>query len=130
MKRALSVLGQTILLLLAAVVFGIVLPGTHHSPFHVVRVLSSQGFQRRQYEFDWLIGVGLVYLLLLLIGVLTKRIRRSWRTSTFALAITLLVVLLFTKIGFKEGSELDGSFSRNLPALTLPRANSDSGAHA
>ncbi len=107
MKRALSIALQTVLLLVIAVVFGVVLPGLHRSPFHVVHVLSQQGFLRRQYEFDWLIAVVLGYLLFLLIGLVARRIRTSWVGSTLALALTLIVGVLL-KFGFKEVNLLYG----------------------
>ena len=107
MKRALLIALQTVLLLITAVVFGVVLPGLHRSPFHVVHVLSQQGFLRRQYEFDWLIAVVLGYLLLVLIGLVTRRIRTSWVGSTIALVLTILIGMLL-KFGFKEVNLLYG----------------------
>ena len=102
MKRALSIIGQTLLLLLAAVIFGIVLPGTGHSPFHVVHVLRQDAAVRRQYEFDWLIGVALLYVVFLLIGLAARRLRISWIGSTIAFAITVLAIFLLTHIGYKD----------------------------
>ena len=101
MKRALSIISQTILLVIAAVVFGIVLPGTHRSPFHMVHVIQQDSLLRRQYEFDWLIGVFLLYAMFLLIGLAARRIRTSWIGSTVALAITILIGLLL-RLGFKD----------------------------
>lgn len=130
MKRALSIVGQTLLLLFAAVLFGVVLPSVHRSPFHVVHVLSQQGFVRRQFEFDWVIGVLLVYAVLLLIGLAARRLRTSWKSSTIALLLTLAIGFAI-KLGFKEGSELDGSFSRTVPAVLVPAgAESTTGATA
>jgi len=103
MKRALSILGQTILLLLTAVA------GMLAHPFHLIRVLSQQGFTRRQYEFDWLVSVAIAYTLFLLIGLLTRRIRTSWIGTTAALLLTLLIIVLFTKIGYKDLNLLYGS---------------------
>ena len=101
MKRALSIISQTILLVIAAVVFGIVLPGIHRSPFHMVHVIKQDSLLRRQYEFDWLIGVSLLYAMFLLIGLAARRIRTSWIGSTVALAITILIGLLL-RLGFKD----------------------------
>ncbi len=102
MKRILSIIGQTISLLIAAVFFGIVLPGLQRSPFHVIHVLHQDTLLRRQYEFDWLIGVSLLYVAFLLIGLLARRLRTSWVGSTVAFAVTLLIVLLLTHIGYKD----------------------------
>lgn len=102
MKRALSIAGQTVLLLLTAVA------GMLSHPFHLVRVLSQQGYLRRQYEFDWLLSVGLAYLLFLLAGLITRRIRTSWVGTTAALVITVGIVVLFTKIGYKDMNLLYG----------------------
>ena len=103
MSRVLSVLGQIALFLLTAVA------GMLLRPFHVTHVLSQGGFIRRQYEFDWLISVGIVYALCLVIGLLTKRIRTSWISTTIAFVLTLLVLLLFTRIGYKDANLLYGA---------------------
>lgn len=96
MKRALSIAGQTILLLLTAVT------GMLARPFRLTHVLSQQGYMRRQYEFDWLLSAGIAYAVFLLIGFITRRIRTSWLNTTIALVLTLLIVVLFTKVGYKD----------------------------
>ena len=96
MKRSLSIAGQTILLLLTAVL------GMLSHPFHLVRVLSQGGFVRRQYEFDWLLSTGLAYFLFLLVGIVTRRIRTSWVGSTVAFVLTVALIILFTRIGYKD----------------------------
>lgn len=95
-KRALSILGQVVLMLLTAVT------GMLLRPFHLTRVLSQQGYLRRQYEFDWLVSVGIAYAIFLLVGLVTRRIRSSWIGTTVALVLTLLIVVLLTRIGYKD----------------------------
>ncbi len=102
MKRVLSVLGQTLLLLVTAVA------GMLARPFHMTRVLAQQGVERRQYEFDWLLSVGIVTGLFLLTGLITRRIRTSWISTAIAFALTLLIVVLFTKIGYRDVNLLYG----------------------
>lgn len=103
MKRALSIVGQTALLLISAVA------GMLARPFHLTHVIAQQGFERRQYEFDWLVCVGIVAVAFLLIGVLTRRIRTSWVGTVAALGLTLLIVVLFTKIGYRDVNLLYGT---------------------
>ncbi len=108
MKRALSTLGQMIVLFLAAFT-GMLFLAKLLPQLHVVHVVSQQGFIRRQYEFDWLFTVSFVYILFLLIGLVTKRIRTSWIASTLAFVLTVLILALFTKIGFKDVNLLYGN---------------------
>lgn len=108
MKRALSILGQMIVFFLAAFA-GMLFLGKLAPSLHVVRVLSQEGFLRRQYEFDWLISVSFVYAIFLLIGLVTRRIRTSWIASTVAFVLTVLVLVAFTKIGFKDIDLLYGN---------------------
>ena len=100
MKRALAVLGQMILFFLTA------FAGMLWRPFHVTHVIAQEGYTRRQYEFDWLLCDGVLFLLLLLIGVIARRIRSSWISTTIAFVLTVLVLVLFTKIGYKDANLL------------------------
>ena len=101
-KRALIIIGQTFLLLLTAVA------GMLFHPFHLVHVLSQQGYMRRQYEFDWLLSVGLAYVLLLVVGIVAGRIRTSWVGSTVAFVLTLAIIVVFTRIGYRDVNLLYG----------------------
>lgn len=100
MKRALATFGQMILFFITA------LAGMLWRPFHVTHVIAQQGYTRRQYEFDWLLCDGILFLVLLLIGVVTRRIRTSWISTTVAFVLTVLVIVLFTKIGYKDADLL------------------------
>ncbi|WP_419805364.1 hypothetical protein [Terriglobus sp.] len=102
MKRALAVLGQMVLFFLTA------LAGMLWRPFRVTHVIAQQGYTRRQYEFDWLLCDGILLLVLLLIGIITRRIRTSWISTAVAFALTVLVIVLFTKIGYKDADLLYG----------------------
>ncbi len=108
MKRALSILGQSILLFLSALA-GMLFLRRLLPALHVVHVISQQNFLRRQYEFDWLLSVSLLYGIFLLIGLVTRRIRTSWISSTVAFVLTILVIVVFTKIGFKDVNLLYGN---------------------
>ena len=108
MKRALSILGQSILLFFAAFA-GMLFLGKLVPSLHVVHVVSQQGFMRRQYEFDWLLSTSCVYALFLLTGLLTRRIRTSWIASTAAFVLTVFVIAVFTKIGYKDINLLYGA---------------------
>ena len=108
MKRALSILGQSIVLFLAAFA-GMLFLRRLVPSLHLVHVLSQDGFLRRQYEFDWLISVAFVYVVFLLLGLAFRRVRTSWIASTAAFLLTVLILVLFTKIGFKEVNLLYGS---------------------
>lgn len=100
MKRALAVLGQIILFFLTAIL------GMLWRPFHVTHVIAQEGYLRRQYEFDWLLCDGVLFLVLLLIGLIARRIRTSWVSTTVAFVLTALVIVLFTKIGYKDADLL------------------------
>ena len=108
MKRTLSTLGQMLVLFLAAIA-GMLFLGKLAPSLHLVHVVSQSGFLRRQYEFDWLVSASFVYLLFLLLGLLTRRIRTSWIASTAAFVLTVVVIALFTKIGFKDINLLYGA---------------------
>ncbi len=100
MKRVFAVLGQIILFFITA------LAGMLWRPFHMTHVIAQEGYTRRQYEFDWLLCDGILYLVLLLIGLIARRIRTSWISTTVAFVLTALVIALFTKIGYKDANLL------------------------
>ncbi len=108
MKRALSTLGQMIVLCLAAFI-GMLFLGRVIPSLHVVHILSQQNFVRRQYEYDWIFSAGFAYVVFLLLGVVTRRIRSSWISSTLAFVLTVLILALGTKIGFKDVNLLYGN---------------------
>lgn len=100
MKPIFSVVWQAVVLYVAAFagfVAGITVPA-----LRVSRVLSQTATSVRTYDYNWLLAMLLMYALLLLSGVLRRRIRASWVATTIALVITLAVVLLFTQLGIKE----------------------------
>ncbi len=100
-KRALSILGQSIVLCLAAL-SGMLFLHKLIPSLHVVHVIAQQGLIRRQYEFDWLFSVAITYCVFLLVGLITRRLRTSWIASTAAFLLTILIIVVFTKVGFKE----------------------------
>ena len=102
MKRALAVLGQMVLFFITAIA------GMFWRPFHVTHVIAQQGYTRRQYEFDWLLCDGILFLVLLLIGLVARRIRTTWIGTAVAFVLTVLVIVLFTKIGYKDADLLYG----------------------
>ena len=102
MKRALAVVGQMILFFLTAIA------GMLWRPFHLTHVIAQEGYIRRQYEFDWLVCDGILFLVLLVIGLIARRVRTSWISTTVAFVLTVLVIVLFTKIGYKDANLIYG----------------------
>lgn len=102
MKQALATIGQTVLLLLVAV--GAFVTGMFVPAVRLTHEMSRTATNLRTYDFDWLVAVALAYALLLLIGVLRRRIRTSWVASTAAFVLTVAIVLLFTQLGVKDTS--------------------------
>lgn len=99
MRIALSTLGQTLLLLLsgfAGFLAGVAVPALR-LPYEVARTASYV----RTFDFDWVVAVLLVYALLLF-SAARHRARTGWLPSTLALVLTLAILLLFTRLGFKE----------------------------
>ena len=68
----------------------------------VYREVSHTATNIRTYDFDWLIAVLLVYVLLLLIGALRKRLRSTALSATIAFILVVAGVLLFTQLGIKN----------------------------
>lgn len=102
MRHVLAVLWQTGLMVIAAFagfVAGMIMPG-----IRVQRVVQQTATTIRTYDFNWVIAVVVVFLLLLLLGALRKRFRETALTATFALIITIAGLALFTQIGVKDVS--------------------------
>jgi hypothetical protein len=100
MKQAFAVLWQTIVLVIAAwsgFVAGMIVPS-----IRIQRVISQTAVSLKTYDYNWIVAVVIVYALLLLIGVLRKRLRATLITATAALILTLVLLALFTHIGVKE----------------------------
>lgn len=100
MKHVIAVLWQTGLMIVAAFcgfVAGMIVPS-----IRVQRVLSQTPTHLRTYDFNWIIAVLIVFVLLLLLGVILKRFREVAITATIALVITLVGLALFTQIGVKD----------------------------
>lgn len=100
MKRALATIAQMILFFTTAIA------GMLWRPFHVTHVIAQQGYTRRQYEFDWLLCDSVLYLVLLLISLVARRIRTGWISTTVAFVVTVLIIAVFTKIGYKDADLL------------------------
>ena len=100
MRQAFAVVWQSVLLLVAALAgfaVGISVPS-----LRVYRELSHTANNIRTYDFDWLIAVLLVYLLMLVIGAARKRLRSTATTATIALVIVVACIALFTQLGSKN----------------------------
>lgn len=100
MKQVIAVLWQTGLMVVAAFagfVAGMIVPS-----IRVQRVLSQTATSIRTYDYNWIIAVLIVFVLLLLLGAILKRFREMAITSTIALVITLAGLALFTQIGVKD----------------------------
>jgi hypothetical protein len=96
MKTVVAVVWQTIVLVLAA--FGGFIAGMVVPAIRIQRVLSPT----RTYDYNWIVAVVIVYALLLLIGLLRKRMRETLISASIALVITLAGLALFTQIGIKD----------------------------
>ena len=109
MKRILSIVGQTIVMILAAFT-GMLFLGKLVPQLHVVHVVSQQGFTRRQYEFDWLLSVFFIAIVFLLFGLILPKTRRSaWLSTVIAFVLTVALLAIFTHIGFKDANLLYGN---------------------
>ncbi len=94
MKHVLSALAQTILLLIV----GAVVMLWH--PLGLSHMLWQTATQRRTFEADWLIAVFVVYLVIVLIEALRKRLRGGLAPATVALVLAIALGLAM-KFGFK-----------------------------
>ena len=100
MKRVIAVLWQTGLMVVAAFagfVAGMVVPS-----IRIQRVVSQTATSIRTYDYNWIIAVVIVFVLLLLLGAILKRFREMAITASIALVITLAGLALLTQIGVKE----------------------------
>jgi drug/metabolite transporter superfamily protein YnfA len=88
MKRVLSLLLQLVLLLLVYAA-GCVLP-----VFHVLPALQWNGAAGRVFVYDGLLLMLALYLLLLVAAALRRRLRSSGVTSTGAVMLALVLLLL------------------------------------
>jgi hypothetical protein len=100
MKLVLAVVWQTIVLVIAA--FGGFVAGMVMPAMRLQRVLISTPTHSRTYDYNWIVAVVVLYVVLLLIGVLRKRLRETVVSATIALVITLAGLALFTQIGIKD----------------------------
>jgi len=94
MKRAVSILSQFLLFLFVDAAGSI-----FYHPFHIQTALSGSALVQRSFVWDGVILMLLVYLLMLLIAALRKRLRFSAPASTVALALAGLAGYL-EKFGF------------------------------
>ncbi len=93
MKKALSIVLQTILLL---VVYA---AGSFLPPFHIMRTLVSAPDATRFFVWDGIMLMLAVYILILLIEAARKRLRTSATGSTVALVLATILGLA-AKLGF------------------------------
>lgn len=100
MRQIFSVTLQTVLLLVVA--FGGFLLGATVPALRVSHVVSQTATNLRTYDFDWLIAVLLVYVILLLIGAVRKRLLTSGISASVALLLTIIIVVFFTHLGVKN----------------------------
>ena len=100
MRTALAVLGQTLLLFVAALC-GFML-GAAVPALRISRVTAHTALYTRTYDFDWLIAVLLVYAVLIGFAAMRKHARTGAISASIALAITIVIVVVFTQIGVKE----------------------------
>lgn len=94
MKKALAVLGETVLMLIVA--FAVML----RRPFGVTIVLARMETSTRQFDVDWVISVLIIAALIAIIGAVMKRFRAVAGPLAIALAITLLIGFAM-KFGFR-----------------------------
>ena len=93
MKRLLAVLGETILMLITALVF------MFWHPFHITFILWQNETGRRTFQADWIIGVLILALIILGIEALLKRIRIGFPQVGIAFVLTIVIGFL-AKFGF------------------------------
>jgi|GEM_PF-790459 len=102
MKHVIAVLWQTGLLIIAA--FAGFIAGMLFPAIQIQHVMSQTMTHVRTYDFNWILAVLLVYVVLILIGAVTKQLRPMLITATVALVITIVGLVAFTQIGIKEVS--------------------------
>lgn len=102
MKHVIAVLWQTGLLMVTAFagfIAGMIVPS-----IRIQRVVSQSATHIRTYDFNWILAVLLVFVVLLAVGAIMKRFREMAITATIALVITIAGLALFTQIGIKDVS--------------------------
>ena len=97
-----AVVWQAVVLYAAA--FAGVLVGLAVPALRVSRMLSHTATTVRTYDFDWLIAVAVVYVLLLGVASLRGRVRQAGIPTTVALVLVLILVVMFTQLGVKEAA--------------------------
>ena len=100
MRQVIAVVWQSLVLFVAALVGFLV--GISVPALRVYREVSHTATNVRTYDFDWLIAVFLMYLLLLAIGAATKRARSMAITATISLVIVIAGIALLTQLGIKN----------------------------
>jgi hypothetical protein len=100
MKLALAVLWQSIVLFIAA--WCGFLAGMFVPSIRIQHVLIKTATELKTYDYNWIVALLVVYLLLLLIGVARKRFRETAITATIALILIAAVLALGTQIGIKD----------------------------
>ena len=100
MRQVFAVIWQSVLLFIAALVGFAV--GMSVPSLRIYRELSHTETNIRTYDFDWLIAVLLVYVFLLLVGGLRKRLRGTAISATIALVVVVGIIILFTQLGVKN----------------------------
>jgi len=100
MKQALAVLWQTVVLFLAA--FAGFAIGLFVPAIRMTHLVSRTATNVRTFDYDCLVAAVLMFLVLLGIGALRKRVRETAITAGISLVIALAVLLLFTQIGIKD----------------------------
>ena len=100
MKNALSVVWQTVVLLLAA--FCGFITGMTTPAVRLQRILIQTPTHTRTYDYNWIVAVLVVYVLLLLLGVARKRLRDTAISATIALVLTIAGLALLTQIGIRD----------------------------
>jgi len=93
MKKVISIVLQTILLLIAYIV------GLFLHPFHITQVLISSPAVTRTFVWDGILLMLTAYVLILLIEAARKRLPTSAAGSTIALVLAAILALA-SKLGF------------------------------
>jgi uncharacterized membrane protein (DUF485 family) len=94
MKRALSIFAQFLLFLFVDAAGGI-----FYHPFHIQSSLSGTALAQRSFVWDGVILMLAVYVFLLVIAALRKRLGSAAPLSTIALVLAALAGYLM-KVGF------------------------------
>jgi hypothetical protein len=101
MKKAISIILQFFFFLIIFGVFSL------FPPFHIEHVLGSTAAGTRIFIVDGLLLAFAAYALILLIELLTKRLRTAAPLTTFAFVLAVILGLLM-KFGFLTRSAFQG----------------------